>query len=66
MNKTRIEIDKSKFPKQIQYLFEDTNVYDSSCHSNAKVYYLDHGYYIKIDELDSLKHEYKMNYLIHF
>ena len=63
MNKTRIKIDKSKFPKQIQYLFEDTNVYDSSCHSNAKVYYVDQGYYIKVDKLNSLNHEYEMNCL---
>lgn len=65
MNRTKIEIDKSKFPKQIQYLFENSNVYDSSCHSNAKVYYVDRGYYIKVDELNSLKHEFKMNCLFH-
>ena len=65
MNKTKIKIDKSKFPEQIQYLFENSDVYDSSCHSNAKVYYVDSGYYIKVDELNSLKNEYKMNYLFY-
>ena len=65
MKRTKIEIDKSKFPKEIQYLFENSNVYDSSCHSNAKVYYVDRGYYIKVDELNSLKQEYKMNCLFH-
>lgn len=65
MNKRKINVNINDFPKQIRYLFERVNVYDSSCHSNAKVYYIDNGYYIKVDELNSLQKEFEMNYLFH-
>lgn len=65
MNMTKINVNINDFPEQIRYLFNGVNVFDSSCHSNALVYYLDNGYYIKVDELNSLKKEFEMNCLFH-
>lgn len=57
MQKTETTVKIEDFPKEIQYLFQDANVYDSSCNPTMKVLYSDHGYYIKIAEKDVLKKE---------
>lgn len=57
MKKTKIEIHINDFPQEIYPLFQDARVYDSSCSSNAKVLYIDSGYYLKIDDKEGLKRE---------
>lgn len=63
MKKTKIDIDIEKIPNEIRHLFKNATVYDSSCHSNALVYYLDTGYYIKTDTLHELEKEANLNRL---
>jgi kanamycin kinase len=65
MKKTPVEIDIEIFPCEIRYLFENAAVYDSSCSKDATVYYLDSGYYIKIDKSSSLAAEAKMCKIFH-
>ena len=57
MLKTKINVDINSFPKQLAHLLENAGVYDSSSRSNAKVYYLDTGYYIKVDKRGELERE---------
>ena len=61
MKKTKIEIDINCFPLEIRCLCKDANIYNSSSSANAKVYYLDTGYYIKVAEVNSLNTEACMN-----
>lgn len=53
--KTKINIDS--FPKEIRCLLTNATVYDSSCSSDAVVYYIDTSYYLKIDDVHSLADE---------
>ena len=57
MKKTTIDISPTEFPEAIRHLFKGATVYDSSCSSDASVYYLDTGYYIKAAPLNSLSRE---------
>ena len=63
MKKTKVEINSDNFPEEIRDLLKDATVYDSSCHSSAKVYYIDSGYYVKIDDLYTLKSEAELSKL---
>lgn len=63
MKKQLISIDLGDFPKELHSYFEGATVYDSSCHSSATVYYLNTGYYLKIDEVNSLHEEVELNRL---
>lgn len=65
MKKTKINISAESFPKEIRNLFEGVTVYDSSCSSDAAVYYLDNGYYIKTDEVGCLRQEANMTKLFY-
>lgn len=65
MKKTKIDIKIDIFPDEIKTLFENTTVYDSSCSSDALVYYVDSGYYIKIDALHNLTKEAELNQLFY-
>lgn len=65
MRKTKVEINVDNFPKEIRYLLKDATVYDSSCNSNAQVYYIDSGYYVKIDDLHSLNSEAELSKLFY-
>lgn len=65
MKKIKTEVNIQKFPKEIRKLMENATVYDSSCHSGAKVYYIDSGYYLKIDEAHRLSDETRLNKLFH-
>ncbi|MBR6801005.1 MAG: phosphotransferase [Eubacteriaceae bacterium] len=47
MELTKINIDPSGFPESIIPYLTDCDIYDSSCHSEAKVYYSSKGYFIK-------------------
>ncbi len=57
MQKVKVKINLTDFPEELRYLFEDAEVYDSSCSPNAKVWYSDRGYYVKVSEKGSLKKE---------
>ena len=57
MKKIKTELNINEFPVELRYIFDGVTIYDSSSHSNAKVYYIDSGYYIKIDEKNALKDE---------
>ncbi len=65
MKKTKIEINREEFPNELRQLLENATVYDSSCSSDAKVYYLDTGYYIKTDVAHALAKEAEMTSLFH-
>lgn len=57
MNKQPVCIDAASFPSEIRPFLQDVQVYDSSCRSNAAVYYLDSGFYLKVDAAGALKRE---------
>ena len=65
MQKIKTEVNIESFPNEIRHLFENATVYDSSCSSEATVYYIDSGYYVKIDELHSLADEAALNKLFY-
>lgn len=52
-----MKIDINRFPQELHSLLKTAKLYDSSCHSRAKVYYIDSGYYLKIDDKGTLKRE---------
>ena len=57
MNKQPVCIDTASFPNEIRPYLQNARVYDSSCRSNATVYYLDSGFYLKVDAVGALKRE---------
>lgn len=57
MKLTKVNLDINDFPMELHPLLKNGTVYDSSCSSNAKVYYLDSGFFLKIDEAGELKRE---------
>lgn len=61
MRKVKTEIDTENLPVKIRDLCHNAAVYDSSCHSGAKVFYIDSGYYLKINEKDTLADEARLN-----
>lgn len=65
MQKRSIHISPETFPGALQYLFQGAKVYDSSCSSNATVYYADSGYYIKADAPGELKREAELTRLFY-
>lgn len=65
MKKTKTQVNIDSFPKEIRHLFRDANVFDSSCSSDASVYYIDTGYYVKTGSLHSLADEAKLTNLFY-
>lgn len=65
MRKTKVEINVDNFPEEIRNLLKDATMYDSSCNSSAQVYYIDSGYYVKIDDLHSLNSEAELSKLFY-
>lgn len=63
MQKTKMEININDFPKELHDIFNNAQVYDSSCNPNAQVLYSDKGYYVKIAEKGSLAKEAEMTKL---
>lgn len=59
MNRTPILPDLNKFPAEFHRYFSGAKVYDSSCSSQARVYYLDkdEGYYLKSATKGTLERE---------
>lgn len=53
----KVELDLRQFPKQLQTLLAGREIYDSSCSSDAAVYYCDAGFYLKIDAPGQLAEE---------
>ncbi|MBP3338773.1 MAG: aminoglycoside 3'-phosphotransferase [Lachnospiraceae bacterium] len=60
MQKTKIQINITDFPKELHNILEGANIYDSSSHPDFKVLYSDLGYYIKMSEKGNLEKEAKM------
>lgn len=60
MQKKRVQISPETFPGALRYLLDGAALYDSSCSSNASVYYADSGYYIKVDAPHELEREYTL------
>lgn len=60
MQKKETKINIDDFPSELQYIFENTRVYDSSSHPSMTVLYSGNGYYVKIAEKGSLAREAKM------
>ena len=58
MKKELIHININDYPKELHVYFNYNNIYDSSCSRNAKVLYIDTGYYLKIAPIGALKEEY--------
>lgn len=65
MIKHKVKIDAESFPLKIRNLLKNSNIYDSSCSSDAVVYHIDSGYYIKIDDKNSLANEAELGRLFH-
>lgn len=60
MQKTEIKININDFPRELHYIFENANIFDSSSHPSMTVLYSDSGYYVKIAEKSSLIKEAEM------
>lgn len=65
MKKNKIDNCFENFPLEIKKLIGKGNIYDSSGHSHSKVYYIDTGIYIKVDDLYALKSEAEMSKLMY-
>ena len=57
MKAEKISLPLAHFPEQIRTYLEGANFYDSSSHSAASVFYVDTGYYLKIDQKGQLAQE---------
>ena len=57
MKAEKIFLPLAQFPEQIRTYLEGANFYDSSSHSGACVFYVDTGYYLKIDQKGQLAQE---------
>ena len=57
MEKIKIQVNMDNFPKELHSYLEGTEIYDSSCRSTAKVYYISTGYYLKVDAKRKLERE---------
>lgn len=65
MIKRKIDININDFPAELHDILRTGNIYDSSCHSNAKTLYCDTGYYIKIDDKGQLALEAELGKLFY-
>lgn len=57
MKAEKISLPLAQFPEQIRTYLDGANFYDSSSHSGASVFYVDTGYYLKIDQKGQLAQE---------
>ena len=67
MNRTRIELDLSQFPDEIRACLRNSDVYDSSCSEEARVFYIDRdgGLFLKKDSAGRLNDEAVMTAYYH-
>ncbi len=68
MNKTLLNKAPDEMPKDIRNFISTANIYDSSCSSEAKVYFVDrdNGYYLKRAGKGMLEKEFKMTEYFYF
>lgn len=65
MIKKEISLNLYDFPKELHPYIQGHILYDSSCHSNAKVFYSDAGVYIKVDQKGTLQKEAELTHLFY-
>ncbi len=67
MNRIPMELELSHFPALFHPILEGAQLFDSSCSSRARVYYIDKegGFYLKTAAAGSLKEEAAMTKLFH-
>ena len=67
MIRTRVHIDLQEYPQQFHTLLGKAQVYDSSCSTEAKVWFLDleDGYYLKTAKAGYLEREMAMTEYFH-
>lgn len=67
MKRTLIEVKKEAFPTPFRHFLQNTQVYDSSCSPEARVYYIekDRGYYLKSAKKGTLAREAEMTRYFH-
>lgn len=57
---SKIKCKLEDFPKQLHPYLDNSELYDCSSHSDAKVLYSDKGYFLKINKTGCLSEEHKM------
>ena len=67
MKKTKISINLNGFPDEITSFIKNSDIYDSSCSENARVFYIDkdNGYFLKKSSINILESEYLMHSYFH-
>lgn len=67
MNRTPVTVDPEQFPASIQPYLSGSSIYDSSCSSEAHVWFLDReeGYYLKTAPKGTLEKEAKLTAFFH-
>lgn len=65
MKKQKLQLSWSDFPKELHPYLMNTDIYDTSCHSNAQTLYLQPDHYLKIDDSGELAREAILTRLFH-
>lgn len=65
MKKTQTTFDPLLLPRHLRHLLDGATVYDSSCGTQARVFYLDTGYYLKLAASGSLATESALGRLLY-
>ena len=67
MKRTRISINAEDFPAQLSEILCGADIYDSSCSTEARVYFIDkgEGYYLKVAAAGTLAREAEMTEYFH-
>ena len=65
MKRTPISINPADFPEEFRPLLAQCQIYDSSCSRDARVFYLDKGFYLKNAAPEALKTEAAMTRFFH-
>lgn len=60
MKRAKIQLSPQDFPAELRPLLSKAELYDSSCHSNARTLFIAPDFYLKIDERGELKREAQM------
>ena len=65
MKRTPLSVDIRGFPEEFHSLLTQSRIFDSSCSKEARVWYLDKGFYLKTAAPASLKTESEMTRYFH-
>lgn len=67
MERKRITVDPERFPGEFRPLLQSAPVYDSSCSTAARVYFIDRdeGYYLKTSPVGTLQKEAELTRFFH-